>query len=245
MQTSNMPANQRPHRSGESGFGVVALILGMIGILAFGAVVMTSQAKTDLNTAQVQTQSGNIVQQIEQVRMSIRRCHGAMMRGNMNSGVPTNDTSSNVHKYYPGCDQNKNADPDYAGGDCIPHDKPGMAGDQLASGLQYLVCADNGQNIFGGAEDNALPPVLAGFTPWTYIKDASGVYIKTEAENSVNFPQVWQQVKDNFHDNELTEATTNPDNREIGIYIFRAQFPVASSVAADPNAGNAPAEEMR
>jgi hypothetical protein len=241
MQKPTKPGNHRPRRrSAEAGFGAVALILGMIGILAFGAVVMTSQAKTDLNTAQIQTQSGNIVQQIEQVRMSIRRCHGAMMRGNMNSGVPISDSFS-THKYYPGCDLNKNADANYDGIPCTTHNKPNEAA--LTSGLQYLVCANNGQNIFGGAEENALPPIMAGFEPWTYIKDASGVYVKTTSLTSPNFAQVWQQVKDNFHSNELTEATLDANNGEIGIYIFR-EFPVASSVAADPNAANAPAEEV-
>jgi hypothetical protein len=203
------PATTRIHNP-ASGFGAIAMILGFVGVLAFGAMIMAMQARSDLQTSQIQSQVGNASSQAEYIRGQIRVCQGLIRRANVtNAPIPWFDS-------YPGC-QNTPISTDIPSR-CVIDGTP-----SLEAGLANIFCQANSRYVFDGQTNNMLPSPIPNFTPWLYKKDATGVYIQTTSTDSTNFAEVLTQIRANFDANELTTTTLAADNTNtIGVFIYRA-----------------------
>lgn len=195
-------------RNPASGFGAIAMILGFVGVLAFGAMIMAMQARSDLQASQIQSQVGNASSQAEYIRGQIRVCQGLMRRANVT------DSTTTRFNNYPGCTPISTDIPSR----CVIDGTP-----SLEAGLANIFCQANSRYVFDGQTNNMLPSPIPNFTPWLYKKDATGVYIQTTSTDSTNFGEVLTQIRANFDANELTAATLAANNTNtIGVFIFRA-----------------------
>ncbi|TAH32307.1 MAG: hypothetical protein EYC62_09245 [Alphaproteobacteria bacterium] len=214
----NSNADRKP---ANAGFGVVAMIIGLIALLSISVAIATYTAQQDQVTADETTQGTSVVQQAEIIRNVIRRCAARMNSGNVTATQPVADQP---YLQYPGCKELANDD---TAGSCSLG-SAAQGGAVLSADLKNIWCEGTNKYAFDTNESAFNLKSVSGFSRWTYQKvDGNGVFaqIQASADNS-HFAAVLSQVRAAFPDNELTpETIVSNNNNQIGVYIYRGTFP--------------------
>ncbi len=212
----------------SSGFGIIAYILGFIGIMAFGTMIFTSQSGQDQKMVSKETQLTTLVQQAEAIRNSARRCasHANRAIRSMSNSNP----EPIVVDGYPSCLEQSNI--------------PGVTGScvieegTLEADLPNVYCDAFGQYLFDPQQSNFHLTPLAGFGKWKYRKvEEVGVILEIDAlPSNDQAAEIISQAKESFVANELYAVAGAPANpNKFSIYI--AKYLEEPVVGCEPNCG--------
>lgn len=220
----------------QSGLGVIVYVLGMVAILAFGAMIMASQSQSDQRESQQQTQISLIGQQADKIRTLIRQCAGQMRRDGITTDSPQalpidGVTQTQPFTNYPDCVTAPNVPG--TGGTCFIAGN----GSELVSSVENINCPATGRYIFDEQQGVFNLPPVPGFGRWSYRKVASdGVFIRIDPTTTNDmFRTVVNDVKNRFGANELATDTLSANPNYIQIYVFRTQFPPSGPVVIEAN----------
>ncbi len=213
----------------SSGFGIIAYIIGFIGIMAFGTMIFTSQSGQDQKMVSKETQLTTLVQQAEAIRNAARRCashHNRAMRSLSNPNTEPSPLDA-----YPGCVETSNI-PGVTGS-CVIEE------DILEADLPNVYCGSLGQYLFDAQQSNFHLTPLAGFGKWKYRKvEEVGVILEIDALPSNNqAEEIITQAKESFVANEIyavAGASANPNKFSIYIAKYLEQ---PTGGGCEPNCG--------
>jgi len=207
----------------NSGFGVIAMILGMVGLLALGAVAMTIQSQQDQKTAQSSSVQADLVQQAEYIRAAIRNCASQMRLRNITADQVLGVATAPINRY-PDCRTTNNSGQE--AGVCS------FDGSIMTSDIGNVFCKATDTYVIDPQSSQYNPKAVNGFGTWKYIKNLGsngdpdgGAYLQITATDVANKQAILSHLQSKFVANDITAVTANANNPNIQIYVFRTRFP--------------------